>query len=803
MNHNHVNRKVVLLAGISMAVAMPGTAWADSAEENAAAEAVENTPGSETDYFGEIVITATKQGTSLQQASLSATAVSSEVLKQNNITEITGLNGSVPGLVVAKSGGGERMITIRGIGSETPENLNAQPGVSYHVDGVYIFNSIAANAAFIDVGQVEVLRGPQGTTFGQGSTGGTINVVSREPVLGMWEANAELGVGNYNFWKAEGGLSIPVGDTFAVRGYFQHNEHDGYAVATGVEGYHEYDLDEANDTSWKLAALWQPVDILTVKLATIQYRSNTHGPAQKNIEDPITDPRVLSQDFPGRSIIDTELYYGTVALDLGFATLKSITSYQKLFSDQRWDADGLTTDLFFDLTYNPLVFGGYTYDHVATWQSENESWTQEVNLTSNGAGPLQWIVGGVYLWSKNQQYILEYRGSDDQINRPIIPVDTPWNDPNIAFVTYASSQSVIREAWAAYAQGSYDISDRLAFTAGLRYNYDKYSGTSDSISGGSTPHTSGAYLQPTASPGLTTEEMTGKLALEYNVTPDNMVYASYTRGFKPGGLNGTSTSFVIFGWEDGIKPTYEPEIVDSFEIGSKNRFFGNDVQLNASAFFYNYKNMQFLDEDAILFGEGTANAPDAHIYGVEFEGAWRIGSHLRFDGNLAWLKGEFVDDGLALDPAVAAAAQNAAGYPDWLFWSNFFNASVVREAVRQNLNGNSVPKMPKWQGTAALTWEGEVGAGELTARAQYQYRGEFFYRVFNNTNYDITPSYNLVNLFFQYDLADSPLYASITVTNVFDTDGVNSSFSDPYGSAQGFRTYIAPRQAIFSVGMTF
>ncbi len=790
------SRRMTLLAGASLALLVPAQAWAaDGAEAMAADE-----PSTDSDA---IVVTATKQNTSLQEATLSVSAISADVLKENNITEVTGLNGMVPGLVVAKSGGGERMITIRGIGSETPENLNAQPGVSYHVDGVYIFNSIAANAAFIDLSQVEVLRGPQGTTFGQGSTGGTINVVSREPKLGKFESNAEFGIGNYNLIHAEGGVSVPLGDTLAVRGYIQHNSHDGYATATDVVGYGAYDLDDANDTSWKLMGLWEPTDRLTVKLATIQYKSDTHGVAQKNIEDPISDPRILSQDYPGRSVIKTELYYGTVAYDLDFATIKSITSYQKLHSEQSWDGDGLTAPLFFDLTYNPLVFGGYTYDHVAMWRSDNESWTQEVNLTSDGDGPFQWIVGGVYLWSKNKQYIVEYKGSDNELVRPVLSSSAAWDDPAVQYLTYASLQSVTRKAWALYAQGSYDLTDKLTLTAGLRYNYDKYSGTSDSISGGSTPYTSGAYLQPTASPGLTTKELTGKLSLDYKITPDNMVYASYTRGFKPGGLNGNFTSYTAFGWEDGIKPTYKPEIVDSFEIGSKNTFAGGAIVLNASAFLYSYKNMQFLNEDAIRYGEGTANAPNAHIYGLELEGGWKITDHLRLDGTMAWLKGEFVSDGNALDPALAAAAQDAAGYPDWLYWSNFYAASVVRASVAQNLKGNSVPKLPEWQGTASLTWNGEVGPGELTARAQYQYRGDFNYRVFNNPYYDFTPSYNVVNLFFKYELKDLPVYASVSVSNLFDKDGVNSSFSDPYGSAQGFRTYIAPRQAIFSVGYSF
>lgn len=753
----------------------------------------------------EIVITASKVDVSLQRANLSVSALSAEALSMSNVTDITGLNGAVPGLVVAKSGGAERIITIRGIGSETPENTNTQPGVSYHVDGVYIFNSIAANAAFIDVGQVEVLRGPQGTTFGQGSTGGTINVVSRQPVLGEFGANGEVGIGNYNLLKMVAGVNVPLGDTLALRVAGQHHKHDGYAKATDVVGFGEYELDDANETGWKASLLWEPTDSISVTLSTIQYRSDVNGPAQKNVFDPEPDPRLLTQDYPGRSVVNTELYYGVVAFDAGFATVKSITSYQKLHSEQSWDADGLTADLFEDLTYNPLLFGGTRYDHVALWESDTESWTQEFNVSSTHEGPFQWIAGAVYLQSTNDQYILEYRGSDDNLVPPVLPTDTPFDDPLVSNLTYAELSSIKREAWAVYLQGTYDLSSQFSVTAGVRYNSDKYSGMAASNSD-TEDYTSGPFLQPEPTEGLSTKEWTGKVALDFRITPENLLYASYTRGFKPGGINSSAAggnSSAALGFETGIQPTYRPETVNSFEIGSKNRFFNNSLTFNASAFYYDYSDLQFLDEDAILYGEGTANAPGARIYGLELEGAWAITSKLKIDGSASFLRGEFDEDYLALDPVKASEAQAAAGYPDWLFWSNFYPAVLAREAARENINGNKVPKLPKFQGSVAVTYTDRVGPGELTARAQYLYRGDFYYRVFNDEFYDKTPSYDTVNLFVKYALEDAPVYFSAAVTNVFDTAGVNSRFSDPYGSAQGFETYIAPRQAIFSVGFEF
>lgn len=803
--------KMLLVASSAVGAMIPAAASAQSASATArpveVASATVTAPESDP-QLTDIVVTAEKRDVSLQVAPLSVSAVTAQSLTQANVTEITGLNGLVPGLVVARSGGGERMISIRGVGSETPENGNTQPGVSYHVDGVYIFNSIAANAAFIDVGQVEVLRGPQGTTFGQGSTGGTINVVTNQPSLHDFGGTIDVSAGNYDFIKADAAINVPLSSTIAVRGAIQHTQHDGYAVATAVPGFSKYQLDDQDETGWKVAGIWAPTDNFSITLNTIQYRSNTNGPAQKNIVDPSTDPRVLSQDYPGKSVINTELYYGVAKYDAGFATIKSITSYQTLYSLQAWDADGLTSPLFFAHTYNPKSFVGVNYDHVPAWRTRTKSWTQEVNIASDGSGPFNWIVGGVYLWSKNSQYIVEYRsGADTEILRPAIPETTAWNDPAVSKITYAELSAITRKAWAGYFEASYEVTDALKLTGGMRYNHDSFSGESDSMSGGTSGQTSGAYLQPDPTDGLKTNKWTGKAAVEYQLTHANMLYFSFTRGFKPGGINASASnggsSYTALKWQDGIKPTYQPESLDSFEIGSKNRFLGNRAQLNVSAFLYNYHNMQFLEEDPILFGEGISNAPSAKIYGVELEGNWLVTPHFQVEGSLSLLHGTFNKDYYALDPVNASKAQNAAGYPDYLFWSNFYAAALAREAARANINGNNVPKLPKVQGTFAMTYTNKVGPGELMAKAQVIYRGEYQYRLFNDSAFDKTPDYAQVNLFLKYTPDNSNVWVSFTATNLFDTAGVNSRFSDPYGSAQTYDTYIAPRQVFGTIGLKF
>ena len=128
----------------------------------------------------------------------------------------------MPGLTIVKSSGFERIASIRGIGSETPENAyTTQPGVSFHIDGVYIGNTISLDQSLFDVDQIEIARGPQATVFGQTSTGGTINLISKQPQLARYDAYVDVSGGNYDLWRSRGVLNVPLDDSLAVRASVQ------------------------------------------------------------------------------------------------------------------------------------------------------------------------------------------------------------------------------------------------------------------------------------------------------------------------------------------------------------------------------------------------------------------------------------------------------------------------------------------------------------------------------------------------------------------------------------------------------
>jgi len=168
----------------------------------------------------EIIVTAEKRSESLQDVSKSVTALSSDELEAKNIIDFVGLSAITPGLTVAKNEGYKTVISIRGVGDETNQNAIAAPSVALHMDGIFVASKFSLRTDFIDIERVEVLRGPQGTLFGQNSTGGTINVISKMPSSDGFEGKADLTVGNYGLVKSRGSFNFPISDKVSTRNSF-------------------------------------------------------------------------------------------------------------------------------------------------------------------------------------------------------------------------------------------------------------------------------------------------------------------------------------------------------------------------------------------------------------------------------------------------------------------------------------------------------------------------------------------------------------------------------------------------------
>jgi iron complex outermembrane receptor protein len=179
----------------------------------------------------EITVTAQKVNTKLQKTPIAITALSPEQMANANIRSIQDLDKQIPGMTATNAGPYPMNVTIRGVGYDGVQNNSAQPGVAFVENGVYVASPVALTAGFIDLGQLEVLRGPQGTVNGQNADGGAINVTTIAPALGQLTGAAEASYGSYNYNRERAVINLPVGDTFALRAAFQHDAHDGWYKA--------------------------------------------------------------------------------------------------------------------------------------------------------------------------------------------------------------------------------------------------------------------------------------------------------------------------------------------------------------------------------------------------------------------------------------------------------------------------------------------------------------------------------------------------------------------------------------------
>ena len=720
------------------------TAAPDSADASNAGQVLE-----------QITVRADRREMDLQQAPVAISAISASTLDQSNITQLSELNGAVPGLTIAASSGFERMVSIRGIGSETPENaFTTQPGVSLHVDGVYIANSISLDQTLFDVDQIEVSRGPQATVFGQASTGGSINIITRQPQLGGYEAYIDVSGGSYDLYRTRGIVNLPLGDSFALRGSVQVYGHEGFATDTDIPGFR---LSAADDRSGKLSLLWQPSAELSATLTAQLYDANHNGDEQKNILDPNADPYVVLQDYPSLFRLDTQLYYLNVKWDLPWAQFRSTSSWQVL--DNHIQEDGTRLD---------VALLGF-YDHVQAWNTFMHDLTQELSIASRPGGSIDWTLGGLYLAQINHQFVDE---RSDVGGNPA------------PFLLYDNDAHIDRHSYSGYAQLTDHLGRDWRLTAGGRYNHDRYSGPSTSF---------GVTSDDTYSKGIGT----GKAEVQYDAATASMEYASFTRGYKPGGVNDNPGAVLV-------PHLFQPEIINAFEVGSKNRLAGDTLLLNAAAYYYDYQDMQYIANDPVPFKYGIDNIPTAHIVGFELESSYlALDHHLRLNSNLSLAHGTLVGNFKTLD--AKAAAQLTAASPDCAFGGAFFNPACWAEIVAgtPNTNGNEVPKLPHLQGGVNAAYSSDLGAWQALSRIEYLYRGAFEYRIFNDGQLDHVGGYSQWNLYFQLTPPGGRLSCSLVASNLFNVAGINSRYTDPFGTGQTSDQFIAPRQLIGTVAYHF
>ena len=666
------------------------------------------------------------------------------------------------------------------MGNEANQNAIANPSVSYHLDGIYVASPFALQTDFLDLERIEVLRGPQGTLFGQNSTGGAINVITQAPTVDDSFGKADLTLGDYGLVKARAAYNLPLSDSLAVRASIISNSRDGFTDNLTLG----QDLDDANSVSARVRVLYEPRENFRANFTAQIFDEDRNGAAQKGLLDPTPNARELRQDSRADYELTSELYSVVLEWDLEAFSIKSLTSYQN--DDVLINRDNDRNDLavLAPFAQLPSVYVPET--------NKQKTVTQEINLISGDPlfGKMDWVAGVFYLNTEVEISIRELL--DFNFNGTFDPytLDQVFAFDDDAEIGFISDSKPERDSTSIYGQGTWNFNDEWRAVFGLRYTEDEVYSAVTNFFG----RTGTDIIE------MDSEKVTGRLVLEHDFNDSTMGFASYTRGFKPGGSN------LTYGLESVVAPvvvlpTFDEEIVDAFEVGLKTDLADGRVRLNAAAFFYDYEGLQYQATDPEVFQGGVGNIPESEIFGAELELSAFLSDSVILDVRLAWLDTEITADHLALDNVQSEAAGNALIGQGFNLFSD--EIQVARSAAVQNVNGNELAKTPEFTGNIALNWNKNITAGEVNSSLQYTYRGEFKHRIFNNAVTDTVPSYDVIDLIVGFRPEGKDWRVELIAKNLTDEDGVNARFTDVFGVGATGDELIGPRQFMARFAMEF
>ena len=745
----------------------------------------------------EIIVTAEKRTESLQDVSKAVTALGADELETKNIVDFVGLSAIAPGVTVAKNEGYKTVISIRGVGDETNQNAIAAPSVALHMDGIFIASKFSLRTDFIDLERIEVLRGPQGTLFGQNSTGGTVNVVSKLPSFDGFEGKADITLGNYNLSKVRGSFNTPLSENVATRNSFVITDRDGFTDNV-INGQ---DLDDANHISFRSDWLFDLTSNSSLRLFFQYFDADNNGAAMKGLDDKTPDPRKLAQDSLSDYQLTSEVFGAIYEVDLGAASLKILASSQE---DDIYVVRDNDRHNFGDVhAEGPLAGLPYIAAEFRPETSLVETKTFEINLISNEPlfGTIDWILGAFYFDHEIENHIYEVKdvnnvklvdlmdGKFTPYTHAPICATSPFE--GICFAAFGAELGFVsdafptRESQSIYGQATININEKTRFVSGFRYTEDSFSSDVTNFFGLQS------YLIEDD-----LEKTTGRIAIEYDVDDDTMTYLSFTKGFKPGGSN------LTFGWPVDneqnfganpapqlVFPLFESETIDAYEVGLKTDLLDSRLRANISAFFYKYENLQFQSTDPDVYRGGVANIPESEMSGLEVEFLGILSNEFSFDLRLSFLDTEITSDYEALDNIRAELY--------------FFGEEPIRYSLRENIKGNKLAKSPEFNANFGLMYEKILSSGKLlTATAEVVHRGDFQQRVFNNPFVDNVEDYTIYNLSLSYELSEQ-IGLNIIALNISDEDGMNSSMTDVFGVAGTGIEYIPPRQYMGRLSYSF
>nr|WP_047167071.1 TonB-dependent receptor [Sphingomonas sp. Y57] len=640
----------------------------------ALAQTAEQDDGYNPASLGDIVVTARKREESVQTTPLSISAFGAQALQDRNVQSSADIANFVPNVqfdsAASESGGGaSSQISIRGIG-QTDYVITVEPAVGLYLDGVYVGKSVGSLLDTVDIERIEVLRGPQGTLFGKNTIGGAIQFISKRPSDKL-EAEAEATVGRFNRIDVKGILSGPLSDRVRARLSGAYQSRDGFMDRVSPTGTKTGEQGNINRLSGRLVLEADLTDNLLATLSFDGTRIREQSPAQVLLKVVETDgfAGIYNGAVPGGVCLPTAgpsrfgnsyCYNSQYVRPIGGRTTtnsgpnQSDTDIKGAALNLEWKGDGITlksitayrdvgVDVAQDLYGSPYYYGGVE-QHISQKQ-----FSQEVQLLGDLMDSrLQYVAGLFYMHESGTQ---------------VFPVNLP-------LVQFDSGGKIKNDSYAAFGQITYDLTDQLSVTGGLRYTHER-----KQFNPGLQVITGYDYLSTIPTPGVTnpivdlfgpvgtplfpagwykrtSKSATPMVSLSYKFDRGTMAYATFSQGFKAGGFTMRYFPPVIPapGTDpDDVVSYAGPEKATSYEVGLKTELFDRRLRLNVAGFYTDYKNIQVtyvVDPDGPgpigQFVPVLANSGTAHIKGIEVEGSAVLADWFRFDGSFGYIDAKYV-----------------------------------------------------------------------------------------------------------------------------------------------------------------
>ncbi|WP_421846607.1 TonB-dependent receptor [Novosphingobium sp.] len=587
-----------------------------AAQPALAQQAAQATTGTDAESTGEIVVTAAKRSENLQAVPISISAIGGDALAKARVTSVDSLVTKVANLQISSTVGDNTPIfALRGV-SMSDYSLNQSSPVATYYDEVYKGNFAFLGIALYDIERVEVLRGPQGTLYGKNTTGGAVNLISRDAKLGETNGYVNFGYGNYNRFDVNGAINVPLGDKAALRIASTYSKGDGWFknVNPGFP-----DLASTDEWAIRGTLKLEPTDgvKITLRASHSYQKPQNYGifAQPEAVNRPGLGNFQISSNVPEKRRAETNSLALTVNVDVSDTlAVTSITSYDKGSLFFKEDTDGISGQVL-EVPYGDRA----------------SQFAQDLRLTSNTGGPFDFILGAYYNREKvyNQTTLEVLNGTDVNGDGKIDAADCAAGLPVACKVRNQFDQ--LKKSFALYTDLKYKLSDALTLRGGLRYTHDDGSQTGFSSDALGVDGSFVANLIPLSNLAFKTDNVSGKIGLDYKLSSGNLLYASVSRGYRAPSFNAQA----FFGsYELGVA---KAEQVTSYEVGAKTQFWDRRITLNMAGFYYDYKNQQFINVDPATAAQQLLNIPKSRLFGAEAELTVRATDTFTFHGGLGLL----------------------------------------------------------------------------------------------------------------------------------------------------------------------